>query len=92
MFIGANTPVHEIEDAIASIQPNLVCISITSYYHLTQLRKLSESLDAKFAPREFKLAIGGYAVNSSNNVFKQLSVDHFIASFEDLKDVKEGLL
>lgn len=92
LFIGANTPDHEIEDAIASIQPNLVCISITSYYHLTQLHKLAESLDAKFTPRQFKLAIGGYAVNSSNNVFKQLSVDHFITSFEDLKDVKEGLL
>ncbi|WP_353893533.1 cobalamin-dependent protein [Proteinivorax hydrogeniformans] len=94
-FIGANTPRKEALDAVLAFRPNLVCISVTNYYHLHKLRDFIA--DVKEAclmqgviPPIF--VVGGYGVKYSSQVKDQILADYYIFSLKELKKVKENVL
>lgn len=88
-FIGANTPRKEIFEAIKFFNPNVVCISVTNYYHLSKLHDLIVQLPEN---RAFKLVVGGYAVHHSTNVETLVKADFYANSFNDLQKIKEAIL
>ncbi len=90
-FIGANTPKREIFSAIAHFEPDLVCVSVTNYYHLTKLHQLLEELRTVEVLKPFTFVVGGYAIHNSSEVKSQLNADYYVKSFEDLKAVKEAM-
>lgn len=90
-FIGANTPKQEILSAITYFQPDLVCVSVTNYFHLTKLHLLIEELRHVEVLKHFTFVVGGYAIYNSTDVKSQLKADYYVKSFEDLKAVKEGM-
>lgn len=101
-FIGANTPKNEIVNAIETLQPDVVCISVTNYFHLTRLHTLTDMLaksDVGYISKAsttdekvYKLVVGGYAVHHSSNVASLVKADYLIDSFQDLVPVKEAFL
>jgi MerR family transcriptional regulator, light-induced transcriptional regulator len=88
-FIGANTPRKEIFEAIGFFNPNVVCISVTNYFHLSRLHDLIEQLPEH---RSFKLIVGGYAVHHSSNVEALVKADFYANAYDDLKKIKEAIL
>lgn len=92
IFIGANTPKNEILDAIESLDPDLVCISVTNYFHLTRLKDLIILMNAVFKEKRFKTLVGGYAVDHTPHAKETIGADYFASSFDDLRTIKEALL
>lgn len=90
-FIGANTPKKEIIHAVEYLAPDLVCISVSNYYHLTRLHSLVESLKTSNA-EPFKIVIGGYAVHHTSNVRELVKADFYANTYDDLSKIKEALL
>lgn len=91
-FIGSNTPKKEIFRALDHFKPQLLCISVTNYYHLAKLHALIEDLNTKTLKSSYQLVLGGYAIKHSTNVDKLLTADYYANSYEDLKRIKEDLL
>lgn len=92
IFIGANTPTKEALDAIATLNPRLVCISVTNYYHLARLQHfLDEAAELKRL-KPFITAVGGYAIDHSPEVKNLIKADFFVTSYHDLKAVKEACI
>lgn len=92
IFIGANTPKNEILDAIRTLSPNLVCISVTNYYHLTRLKDLIILMNHEYQEKTFKTLVGGYAVDHTPHAKEIIGADFYASSFEDLEKIKEALL
>lgn len=92
IFIGANTPTKEALDAIATLNPRLVCISVTNYYHLARLQHFLDELEAQKRLKQFVTAVGGYAIDHSPDVKQLIKADFFVTSYHDLKAVKEACL
>lgn len=87
-FLGANTPTLEIVSAVEHLSPNLLVISISNFYHLSKLQKLIEVL--KENNNTLKIAIGGYAVQSSSHI-NSIQADFIIKNFQDISEMKEVL-
>ncbi|MBN2795278.1 MAG: cobalamin B12-binding domain-containing protein [Clostridia bacterium] len=90
-FIGANTPDSEIESALQVLKPEILCISVTNYYHLSKLHKLLNHINELFPNHDFKIAVGGYAIQNSSKVESQIQADYYLKSFEDITNLKEVL-
>lgn len=90
-FIGANTPKQEIFNAIKHFKPDLVCVSVTNYFHLTKLHRLIEELRTIEVLKHFTFIVGGYAVHNSSDVKSQIKADYYVRTFDDLKAVKEAI-
>ena len=91
-YIGANTPKREILKAVDYFSPDVICISVTNYYHLAKLHDFIDQLKAAPNKKPFKLILGGYAIHHSSNVTDLLSADFYANTFEDLKKIKEAIL
>ncbi len=90
-FIGANTPHKEALAAVAHIQPQLVCISVTNYFHLSKLKGLIEQLRS-LQSVSIKIVAGGYAIFNTPNARESIPADFFANSYEDLLRIREAVL
>lgn len=91
-FIGANTPKKEALDAIEKLNPSLVCISVTNYFHLTRLKDLIALIRSNFESNHTKIVVGGYAIDHTPHAKDEIDTDFFAHSYEDLKTIKEALI
>lgn len=91
-YIGANTPQKVAIDAIKNLEPDVVCISVTNYYHLTKLQKMILQLKDETLKKTPKLVIGGYAVHHTSNVKDLVHADYYLTTFKELQTVKEDVL
>jgi len=91
-FIGANTPPSEAISAIEALKPDLVCISVTNYYHLSKLQHFLKEIEPLKIRQTFKIAVGGYAIDHTASAKERLAVDFTISSVSDLVSIKEALL
>ena len=88
-YIGANTPSEQIISAIKIIQPDFVALSITNYYNIVYVKKLTEKLKESYP--EVKIILGGQATKNEDTL-KQLQYDYIIENHEDIVKFKEGLV
>ena len=94
-FIGANTPKEEAFLALKVLKPVVVSISVTNFYHLSRLQELIDELKGFVSTADvddFKILLGGYAIDHTPQVKDKIKVDYFIRSFEDLLHIKENIL
>lgn len=90
-FLGANTPEEEVYKAIRVIQPAIISISITNYYHLARLNDFIQRLKSKLKEsQDFKVVVGGYAIENTPHAKEKIRADFYAHSFEDLKHFKEA--
>lgn len=90
-FIGANTPLKEILNAVEHVKPAYVGISVTNYYNLVIARKtiksvieLRSSLHA-----DYKVIVGGNAFKRNPELFRDMGADDFLDTFNDIKRLTE---
>lgn len=58
-FLGINTPVGSLIQFTKEIQPNLLAISVSLYFHLPDLERTIEQINIEFP--ELKIMVGGQA-------------------------------
>jgi methanogenic corrinoid protein MtbC1 len=93
-FIGANTPKAEVYKAINKLSPDLVCISVTNYFHLMTLKDLINELrDYSIKEtRQFKILIGGHAIENTPNAKNLIEPDFFANTYSDLERIRGELV
>jgi methanogenic corrinoid protein MtbC1 len=84
-FIGANTPLEVILDAVRIINPTYVAISVTNYYHIIDAKKVVEAL--KQQNPNLKICAGGQAFNHVD-ALSIVNADHHLTNFESIGDLK----
>ncbi len=90
-FIGANTPKTEIIDVLQLLNPKLLVISVSNYYHLITLQHLIIEIKADSSLSPY-IAVGGYAIDHTPNIHNIIHADFFVYSFEDYLKLKEAIL
>jgi MerR family transcriptional regulator, light-induced transcriptional regulator len=90
LFLGANTPEDDIIDAISSLRPKFVAISVTNYYNLVSARKAIRRITDLRKSLGFKLILGGQACRANPGTCRQMNPDLILNSFEDIKQLSEG--
>jgi MerR family transcriptional regulator, light-induced transcriptional regulator len=74
-FIGANTPVRAIIDAVRDRKADAVALSITMPSRLPALQYLIRSLRADAATAPVKIIVGGYPFGIVPDLWKQVGAD-----------------
>ncbi|MCG8699604.1 MAG: cobalamin-dependent protein [Bacteroidales bacterium] len=59
LYLGANVPFNELLSFIEEIEPDVLAISLSIYFHLPLLKKMLESLNQQFP--DLNIIIGGQA-------------------------------
>ncbi len=91
LFIGANTPSKEALDAIAAVEPQLICISVTNYFHLSHIKTLIDTIRQMPLSHDYHIVVGGYAISHTPQAMDTLGADYYANTYEDLKTIKEDI-
>lgn len=92
VFVGSNTPYRDFYNAVHSVQPSVVAISVSNYFHLVAAKRMVEELK-KAVSYNLKIVVGGYAfVGDEENKLKQVGADFYARTYEDILNIgKEGV-
>jgi methanogenic corrinoid protein MtbC1 len=88
-YIGANTPSEQILSAVSILKPDFLALSITNYYNVVAVKKLTEML--KSLNPDLKIILGGQATKNPRTL-EQLEYDLIIKDYNDILKFKEGLI
>jgi len=86
IFVGSNTPYNDFKNAIDTIHPNLIAISVSNYYNLVCTKKIIEDL-RKANHNSLKIIVGGYAFDSSTENYKLVGADYYADSYLDIQKI-----
>jgi MerR family transcriptional regulator, light-induced transcriptional regulator len=84
-FLGANTPTNDLFSLISTIQPQLLGISLSIYFHIPNLEKVLSKATAEFP--DIKVLVGGQAFQHGGSEI--LSKYPNVYFGHDLSDVEE---
>jgi MerR family transcriptional regulator, light-induced transcriptional regulator len=90
IFVGSNTPYADFLNGVELIEPKLIAISVTNYYHIVVTKKIVADLRAKMGDR-VKIVIGGNAFDSNPDHVRAIGADYYVKSFEDLKNISDTI-
>ncbi len=85
-YLGANMPSGEIITIIKDIQPDLIALSTTIVYHLSEMKNLVSTIKQDYTTT--KVVVGGYPFNLIKNLWKKIGADGYAPDAE--KAVKLG--
>lgn len=89
-FLGGNTPEKTILQAIESVRPRYISMSITNYYNLVAAKNTIELIKME-SPYTMKFLLGGYAFKD-NNYHRDIGGDLLLKSFKDILELEEVIL
>jgi methylmalonyl-CoA mutase cobalamin-binding domain/chain len=75
-FLGANTPPESVINMVNERNADLLGISVTMTFHVSQARELIRKLRQE-AGRSTRVMVGGYPFNLSLDLWKQIGADGF---------------
>lgn len=84
IFVGANTPLDVILDALEFTKPDYVAISVTNYYNIIKAKEIIQAIKDK-NPNTTVLA-GGQAFDHKD-AFETVEADIHLKDFEGIKDL-----
>ena len=90
IFIGANTPREEFGSAVDYFHPDIVAMSVTNYFHLIEAEKVIKTLKDEYNFKG-KIIVGGNAFYSNPDLYKRIGADLMLKTFEDIKNLAEGI-
>jgi hypothetical protein len=79
--MGANTPVDSLTVFIRSVHPDLVCLSVTTGRHRSELIEKLKRLGSLVHSYDGKMIIGGYHAAKLNE--KDIRCNHIARSIQD---------
>jgi len=90
-FVGANTPLQDILEAVGIIQPVFAGVSVTGPYNLIAARRTIQQLIALRASSgaRFRIVAGGQAFGDDVALATSLGADLLVQSYADICRVSE---
>jgi len=82
-YMGANTPDSSIIQAIKKFDPDILALSATLPIHQSMLKRTISTVRASDADARVKIIVGGHALNSSKNLWKEVGADGYAANAEE---------
>lgn len=82
IFLGAAVPVDYILEAVRENRPDLLTLSVSMPQHLMDCEQVIARMRTEFP--EIKIAVGGKAFESTNEIWKQWGVDIYTKDARDL--------
>ena len=87
-YIGCNTPKDTLLDAVKTMKPEIVCISVTNYLNLAQLPTLVGELK-KMSPTP-AVYLSGSALKHTGKQAEDFGADGILTSYASVKALSEG--
>ncbi len=88
-YIGANTPTEDILSAIRALKPDYIALSVTNYYNLVVVKKLTDRIRKLFP--NVKIILGGQAFVNPNSL-GQLAYDYNLNSYKEIVDFSNEVI
>lgn len=82
VYLGAAVPSDALLSAIEEQKPDLVALSVTMPQHLPKCREMAEEIRRRYP--EVKIAVGGNAFKSTNEIWRNWSVDVYTCDAREL--------
>ena len=88
-FVGANTPLQDILEAVGIIQPVFAGVSVTGPYNLIAARRTIQQLVAlrSSSGARFRIVAGGQAFGDDVALATSLGADLLVQSYDDIRRV-----
>ncbi|TJX15842.1 cobalamin B12-binding domain-containing protein [Tissierella creatinini] len=88
IFIGTNTPKKQVLYALVNTEPDYLAISVTDYYLLFEAKKMIEKI--KSISGSIKIIVGGRAFKNNKELIKEMEVDIYLETYEDIVNLRKG--
>ena len=90
IFVGANTPVADILEAIGYVRPKYVALSVSNYYNIVAARKTVSKIRevGEKSNADFKIIVGGSAFKQNPCACDDIGAELLLHDFEDIKNLK----
>lgn len=88
-YIGANTPEGTIKKALARLQPDYLCVSVSNPYNLFTAKKLIKDL-REYHDQPFKVMAGGSAFARGTASAGEVGADMLLQTFADIENLRRG--
>ena len=88
IYVGANTPRTEIIDAINTLEPKIIALSVTNYFNLMEAEK-AISLIKEHTDFKGKIIVGGLAFISNPKIYEKIGADKFIENYNEIQTLAE---
>ena len=82
IFLGAAVPVDYILESVRENHPDLVTLSVSMPQHLMDCEKAVREIKQEFP--DIKIAVGGKAFESTNDIWKKWPVDIYSTDAREL--------
>ncbi len=85
IYLGANTPVMELIEFVKEVEPNLVGLSMSVYFHIDTLKKTLSLINSNF--NNLHVIVGGQAFKRcADSVIKNFNNTTYIPDLEALEE------
>ncbi len=91
-YIGAQSHYESVIETIREFQPDIIAISATISYHLSEVEELIEFIRVNQDFDDIKIIVGGRPFNENNDLFKRIGADGYAKDAIDAVALCEELL
>lgn len=77
LFLGANTPLRGIIQAVVEHNADVLAVSATMSFHTSRVAALISGIRAHEACRDVKIMVGGYPFNIDGNLWQKVGADGY---------------
>lgn len=88
IFVGTNTPKHQVLNAVLRTRANYLAISVTDYYLLFEAQKMIQGV--KDVSKSLKVIVGGIAFKENSSSISLIGGDIYFETFEDFVKLRDG--
>ncbi|MFL6624460.1 MAG: B12-binding domain-containing protein [Sulfurifustis sp.] len=79
IFLGANVPAVAVIESLEQTQARLLCLSISTAWHLDEAADVISAVRRTFARPPVKIVAGGYVLNRVPDIWSRIGADAYAA-------------
>jgi len=91
-YLGANTPKDSIISSIKNIEPDVLGLSTTIAYNLSNLKELINTIKLNGLNRNTKILVGGYPFNAAPELWKRIGADGYAPNADLAINIAEEMV
>ena len=92
MYLGANLPIEEVIKVGAEFKPDIIALSITMPYHISNLIEAVSKLRESTEFNNTKILIGGLPFKNNRELVAEIKADGYAENAREAVEVAERLL
>ena len=86
IFVGSDTPYQDFYQAIYTIEPDVVAISVSNFFNLVATKRIISELK-KACSKELYIVVGGSAFQGDKEKIKTVGADAYVNNFKDVEQI-----